>query len=303
MEFLMTVDVESFSIHLNRCDISTGRRVYEEGLPSLLDLFAKHDTKATFYFTGEITEMFPESIEIVIDHDHEVGCHGFDHTPDRAFDNLPYDEQVKELKRAKETIEDIAGRIRSFRAPMLRINEDTVRALEATGFTSDSSICSQRFDGPLTFGSRKKLKWLFAPRKPYFLSYNSLIRSGNSNILEIPISAVIIPFIGTTMRIFPKLIRIVQKFIFVESKRTGKPVVFLFHPNECLDVDSDVITTRRASNFVEYMFADYLRQKLKLKNLGRPAICLLDKILKNAKDEGFEFVSVCDYRRRYGRSV
>jgi len=301
MEFLMTIDVESFSIPLNRCDLSTGRRVHEEGLPSLLDLFAKHDIKATFYFTGEITELFPESIEIVVDHDHEVGCHGYDHTPDRAFDNLSYDEQVEELKRAKEIIEDVAGRIQSFRAPMLRINEDTVRALESTGFTSDSSICSQRFDGPLTFGSRKKLKWLFAPRKPYFLSYNSVVRSGSSNVLEIPISAVVIPFIGTTMRIFPKLIKIVQKLIFIESKKTGKPVVFLFHPNECLDVDSNVTTTRRANNFLEYLFADYLRQRLKLKNLGKPAILLLDTILKDARVEGFEFVSVSDYRRRYRR--
>jgi len=64
-------------------------------------------------------------------------------------------------------IESIAGKIESFRAPVLRLNGDTVKALEENGFTSDSSICSQRFDGPFTFGSKKKLKWLFAPRKPY----------------------------------------------------------------------------------------------------------------------------------------
>jgi len=38
------------------------------------------------------------------------------------------------LKKAKRVIEGVAGRIESFRAPMLRINEDTVRALEETGF-------------------------------------------------------------------------------------------------------------------------------------------------------------------------
>jgi len=299
----MTVDVESFSIPLNRCDPETGRKVYEIGLPALLDLLAKYDIKATFYFTGEMAKMFLEAIEVVVEHDHEVGCHGYDHTPDKAFDILTYEEQVNELIKAKNVIEEVAGRIKSFRAPMLRINEDTVRALEDTGFTSDSSICSQRFDGPLTFGSRRKLKWLFAPRKPYFLSYDSIIKRGKSKILEIPISAMIIPYIGTTMRVFPRLVKIIQKFIFMESKKTGKPVVFLFHPNECLNIDSEIVTTKRASNIFEYFFADYLRQRLKLKNLGRMAVKLLDDILKEAKKECFEFISVYEYRKMYGRLV
>jgi len=299
----MTVDVESFSIPLNKCDFETGRKVYKIGLPSLLDLFAKYDIKATFYFTGEMVKMFPESIEVVIEHDHEIGCHGYDHTPDRAFDILSYDEQVKELMKAKKVIESIAGRIKSFRAPMLRINEDTVKALESTGFLSDSSICSQRFDGFLTFGSRRKLKWLFAPRKPYFLSYNSIIKKGESKVLEIPISAAIVPYIGTTMRIFPRLIKIIQKFIFMESKRAGKPVVFLFHPNECLEVDTKIVTTKRTNNIFEYVLADYIRQRLKLRNLGKIAIRLLDDLLREAKKESFEFLSVYEYRKMYGRSI
>ena len=94
-------------------------------------------------------------------------CHGYDHSPDRAFDLMDLDEQIRELKRAKDVIEGVSGRIYDFRAPALRINEYTIRALEETGFTTDSSIASQRFDGPLTFGSKRKLKWLVAPRSPY----------------------------------------------------------------------------------------------------------------------------------------
>jgi hypothetical protein len=131
---------------------------------------------------------------------------------------LGYEEQVEELKIAKDVIEAAAGRIESFRAPMLRINEATVRALEETGFQSDSSVASQRFDGPLTFGSKKKLKWLIAPRKPYMLSYDSVVKSGSSNILEIPISAAIFPFIGTTMRISPIITRVVQNVCITSLK-------------------------------------------------------------------------------------
>ena len=95
MYFLMTVDVESFSIPLNRCDYKTGKRVYEQGLPSLLDLFAKRDCECTFYFTGEMAEMFPEAVEMVRDAGHEIGCHGYDHSPQRAFDSL----RIEKLKK------------------------------------------------------------------------------------------------------------------------------------------------------------------------------------------------------------
>ena len=219
MHFLMTIDVECFSIPLNRCDNDTGREVYEAGLPRLLGLLARHDVQGTFYFTGKMAEMFPEAIELVMGYGHEIGCHGYDHSPEKAFDLLSYDKQLKELRKAKTVIEGVAGRIESFRAPMLRINEDTVRALEETGFKTDSSVASQRFDGPFTFGSRRKLKWLYAPRRPYIVSYESIVKPGSSSILEIPISAAILPFIGTTMRISPFITKILQKYLYHESKK------------------------------------------------------------------------------------
>ena len=302
MYFLMTVDVESFSISLNREDPAVVGEVHEEGLPRLLNLLAKHDICGTFYFTGMFAEASPESVELVRGHGHEIGCHGYDHSPQRAFDSLRYEEQLEELKRAKKVIEDVAGRTESFRAPMLRINEDTVRALEKTGFKTDSSVASQRFDGPFTFGSKKKLKWLLAPRRPYMISYDSVVKEGNSNILEIPISAFFIPFIGTTMRISPLVTKLLRKFLFFESEKTGKPVVFLFHPNECLPFN-EISTKRRTNNPIEYIFADLIRQRMKLRNLGAVSLKLLDEILCDALDYGFEFVSVRDFRRIYMRKV
>jgi len=296
----MTADVESFSIPLNKCDLNTAREVCEIGLPRLLELLSKHDVQGTFYFTGEIVEAFPESVEIVVEDGHEIGCHGYDHSPEKAFDSLSYEEQVKELIKARETIESIAGKIESFRAPMLRINKDTVKALEKTGFKSDSSVAPQRFDGPFTFGSKRKLKWLIAPRRPYYLSYSSPIKRGRSSVLEVPISALIVPYIGTAMRISPILFKIIQKILFIESKVTDKPIVFLFHPNECLDVHQ-IATTRRASNLPEYLFADILRQKMKLRNLGVQSLKLLDEVLSIAKKHDFEFIRMKKYRKIYRR--
>ncbi len=184
----------------------------------------------------------------------------------------------------------------------MRLNGDTVNALEETGFTSDSSICPQRFDGPFTFGSKRKLRWLVAPRNPYFLSYEAITRKGNSNILEIPISALLFSFTGTVMRISPSITKLLRNYLFFEAKRTEKPVVFLFHPNECLDFSGKAVPTRRATNFFEHLFAGVIRQKLKLKNLGMNSLKLLDEILASASEYGFEFVSASEYTRMYRKT-
>ena len=295
----MTNDVESFSIPLNRYDAETAKEVYNVGLPRLLDLYARHDIKCTFYFTGTMCELVPDSIDLVKAYGHEIGCHSYSHAENKALDILSYEEQLNELKKAKGIIESIAGKIESFRAPALRLNGDTVKALEETGFTSDSSICPQRFDGPFTFGSKRKLKWLVAPRKPYFLSYESITREGDSKILEVPISALLFSFSGTVMRRSPLITKILQNYLSFESKRTDKPVVFLFHPNECLDFNGKAIPTRRSANFFEHLFADVIRQKLKLKNLGMKSLKLLEDVLRSASGYGFEFVSANEYTKMY----
>lgn len=297
MYFIMTNDVESFSIPLNKLDGNTAKDVYKVGLPRLLDVYAKHDIASTFYFTGEIVEQVPEAVELVAEHGHSIGCHGYDHSHERAFDSMSLEEQIAELAKAKSVIEGIAGRIRDFRAPALRINEYTVRALEQTGFNTDSSIASQRFDGPFTFGSRRKLKWLVAPRYPYYLSYDSIVKKGNSKIIEIPISAFFFSYIGTTMRVSPIILKILEKLLFEESLKTEKPIVFLFHPNECLDVNSGAMPVRRGGSAIEYIFADVIRHKLKIHNLGIKSIELIDDVIRRAKNEGFEFVTVQEYSK------
>lgn len=297
MYFLMTNDVESFSIPLNKLDNSTAKELYKVGLPRLLDVYAKHDIKCTFYFTGEIIESVPETLELVVDHGHDIGCHGFSHSHKKTFDTMNLDEQIAELTKAKNTIEKIAGRIYDFRAPALRTNEYTIKALERTGFNTDSSIASQRFDGPFTFGSKKKLKWMYAPRYPYYPSYDSIFIKGESNILEIPISAMAFSYIGTTMRVSPIILKILEKILFVESIKYGKPIVFLFHPNECLDAKPGTTFSRRANNVVEYLFADVIRHNLKIHNLGARAVRLLDDVIKRSKKKGFEFKTVQEYRK------
>lgn len=297
MHFLLTNDVECYSFKTNNFEHSVAEDIYRDGLPKLLGLYSKHDIPCTFYLTADIVEIKPEIVDIIKAHGHEVGCHGLVHSNERALDLLSFDEQLRDIKKAKETIEKISGQVVSFRAPALRINGDTIRVLDELKFKTDSSVASQRFDGPFSFGAKRKIGWIGAPRKPYHPSISNPFRKGNSDLLEIPVSSFLFPYTGTTMRISKNITRILQRILFIEAKKTGKPIVFLMHPNEAIDVSGAIRTERRSQSLLGHILADRIRHRLKMKNLGSKAIERLNEVIKDAKNEGFEFVTAKDYAR------
>lgn len=294
---LITNDVETTSLWNHRLSDKTGEVVLNEGMPLLLEAYEKFKVKATFYFNGDIVRLYPDVVKMIIPNGHEVACHGWVHNSDQAFDVLSYDEQVEHLRKSKELLEDISGQeIISFRAPALRVNQYTPRALAATGFKTDSSVAPQRIDMFLSFGSKKKLKWLGAPRSPYFTQPDDLARRGDGPIFEIPVSSFLLPYAGTIMRISPPMVRFVRSMLNIESQKTGRPLLFLIHPNELIDeeIESGVIT-RRSKNYLSYLLGDKLRYHLKLRNLGKKSLPLLMDQLNYMKQNDYEFVTVKNY--------
>jgi len=83
---LLSNDVETTSIWHNSLRDITGKRVLEEGMPLLLDLYEKYQIKSTFFFTGYIAKLYPEVVKMVIPYGHEVGSHGMSHTKENGFD-------------------------------------------------------------------------------------------------------------------------------------------------------------------------------------------------------------------------
>ena len=156
---LLSNDVETTSIWHNTLRDETGYKVLTEGMPLLLELYAKYDVKSTFFFTGYIAKLYPEIVKMVLPYGHEVGSHGLSHEKEDGFDVMPFEKQLSHLKESKEILEDIIGEeIISFRAPALRVNNDTALALKETGFKIDSSVASQRFDMFMSFGGLKKIE-------------------------------------------------------------------------------------------------------------------------------------------------
>lgn len=294
---LITNDVETTSIYFNGLRPETGYKVWKEGMPLLLDLYARYNIMSTFFFCMDIVKLYPDVVKMIIPYGHEVASHGYSHEVHEAFDTMPYEKQLQHLVLSKKILEDISGHeVVSFRAPALRFNKNTPSALMEAGYKIDSSVPSQRFDFFLSFGSFNKLKWILAPRKPYRTHFNDLTKKGAGSIIEIPLSASLFPYIGTTMRLMPGLTKIQRYILHLESCITQKPVVFDIHPNEFIDESSQTRTIEhRANNIITYFFADLIRSHLKVKNLGSKAVLLFTDFLDFYCKQQYCFTTIKDY--------
>lgn len=296
---LLTNDVETHSIWYNTLRDETGVKVLKEGMPKLLDIYQKYGIKSTFYFVGDMAEKFPDVVKMIVPYGHEVASHGWTHEVDQAFDVLSFDKQKEHLIRSKKLLEDISGKeVVSFRAPALRVNKHTPLALAEAGYQTDSSIAAQRFDMFLSFGGIKKLKWLTAPRLPYRTHFDDLSKKGTGPLIEIPLTAFLFPFVGTTMRLFPRVTFLQQKLFNLESGMNSKPLVFDIHPNEFIDEHTERrVITRRTNNPVKYLLSDVIRGKMKIKNLGPKAIPIYERFIDYYVQNGYTFMTIKEYAK------
>ena len=298
---LITNDVETISIWFNSLSDETGLKVWKEGMPLLLDLYEKYHIKSTFFFNADIVRHHPEVVKMIIPFGHEVGCHGWSHRKEDGFDIIPLTHQIEHLKKSKNLLEDISGHeVISFRSPALRVQPNTAAALLETGFRIDSSIAPQRIDFLFSFGVKNKLKWLGANRCPYFTKHDNLFKKGDSPLLEIPLSSILIPYIGTTLRMIPAFTGILRSMLIFENKFNNKPIVFLTHPNEFIDEkETPRQITKRSKSFLSYLIKDQLKSRLKAKNLGPSAIPLYEKEIKSLSQSGFRFLTIREIGQIY----
>ena len=297
---LITNDVETTSILNHKLSDETAECVLKQGMPRLLDLYERYGVKATFFYTGHIAQICPEVVKMAHGRGHEVGSHGLTHEVNMAFDVLTPEQQLDHLRQSKQILEDIIGEeVSSFRAPAARVDKGFAQVLMEAGFKVDSSVCSQRLDMMFSFGSLKKLHWLTAPRKAYFTKPDNIFKKGDLSLLEVPVSAMGFPYIGTFMRIAPGLNRMTRRLLYWETLCNGRQFVFLTHPNEFIDEERDnQPIERRSSNLVAYWMGDVLRHKLKVKNLGEKALPIYERELSFFRKKEFEFITCKDLYHR-----
>jgi peptidoglycan/xylan/chitin deacetylase (PgdA/CDA1 family) len=204
----------------------------DESIILTTKLLRELNIKSTFFFTANYAN--EDIISILLKEGHQIGCHGLYHDDNEELNKLSYAEQRTLLEKATKILEEKSKRkITAFRGPRVKISAQTIKVLEELGYKADSTIGSQRLD--LISSNLINLGWLTAPRKPYHPARNNPYKKGSSGILEIPVSAAIIPFISTSLRIFGLgFMKSLFNILYKESKRTGKPLVYLIHPIEFL---------------------------------------------------------------------
>ena len=102
---------------------------------------ASYATIATFFVLGRVAQEQPDLVRSLAAGGHEIGTHGWDHTP--LYRQTPEQFSVQ-LRRSLVALQDLTGRaVRGHRAPFFSINVGTLWALEeltSSGLRYDSSI-------------------------------------------------------------------------------------------------------------------------------------------------------------------
>lgn len=148
-----TVDVEEW-FHISGIDgiqkvsgwDSYENRV-EKNTERLLDILDEYGVKGTFFVLGWIAEKYPTLVKDIHSRGHELGTHGYDHTP--VYEMEPETFRAV-LRRSSRALEEITGsKITKHRAPSFSINERAAWAFDVLaqeGFLYDSSVFYGRKD-------------------------------------------------------------------------------------------------------------------------------------------------------------
>ncbi|KXI28489.1 XrtA system polysaccharide deacetylase [Paraglaciecola hydrolytica] len=149
----MTVDVEDF-FHVSAFESIIKPEQWQDYQPRvdtntkrLLDLFAKHNIKSTFFVLGWVAERYPELIKEIHNQGHEIASHGYEH---RRATEQTRAEFHADVLRSKTHLEDLLGeKLTGYRAPSFSIgynNEWAFEVLAELGFAYSSSTYPVKHD-------------------------------------------------------------------------------------------------------------------------------------------------------------
>ena len=139
---VMTVDAEDWHHGLGRVANGIPRDLghFRVSMDLLLDLFDKHDTKATIFFVASLARSCPDTVMKAKARGHEIGNHSLMHIHPSTQTEKQF---LSEIRESKNMLEDILGdRVESFRAPWLELHKMRYPVLDIlvnNGYLYDSS--------------------------------------------------------------------------------------------------------------------------------------------------------------------
>lgn len=103
----------------------------EEFLPGMLELFARHDVKVTFFPTGRWAGLHPETVRQLVEAGHELGNHGFRHDHPKSLGDGALREHILQNQ---VQLREIAGVDTDLYAPPYgEVDERIARVAADTG--------------------------------------------------------------------------------------------------------------------------------------------------------------------------
>ena len=221
----MSVDVEdyfqvsAFDGHIQRSQWDSLPHRVLRNTNIILDLFAEHNTQATFFVLGWVAERYPELVRRIVAEGHELASHGYGHERATRQSRLEFSEDIHKAKSILEDLGAIA--VKGYRAPSYSINKSNLwvhdELLEA-GYQYSSSIYPVKHD---LYGIPD------APRFAY---------KCENGLLEIPITTT--QFAGKNLpaggggffRLYPYVLS--RKIIQRVNQQDQQAAIFYFHPWE-----------------------------------------------------------------------
>jgi polysaccharide deacetylase family protein (PEP-CTERM system associated) len=255
----LTIDVEDYYqvsafeevIRLEDWDQYESR--VEKNTQHVLALLDEKHVKATFFILGWVAERYPQLVRRIVEAQHEVACHGYTH---RRVYTLTPEEFRREIRQAKQTIEDAAGvPVLGYRAPSYSITTRSFWALTILaeeGFKYDSSIFPIRHD---LYGI------------PNHQRFSHVLNSeGSFPIAEFPpstarLGGVNLPVAGGGyFRLFPYAVT--RYAIYCLNHKEKQPAIVYFHPWE-IDPEQPRIAASLKSRLRHYTNLDRMETKLR----------------------------------------
>lgn len=140
--FTFDLDANELWHAASNIDPDFGRVAYrgdygpEVGVPRLVKLFEKYDVNCTFFVPGKVAEKWPEAVQILHEHGHEIAHHGYTHVAPRE---MSAEREEREFKRTIDVFEDITGEPPVGYRTVGGIREQTLDLVENAGMLYDAS--------------------------------------------------------------------------------------------------------------------------------------------------------------------
>lgn len=99
-----------------------------DDIPDIIDTLESNEVEATFFVVGDWAKKYPDAVKALHEAGMEIGNHSYDH---KHVNKLSYGENLEDMTKCNELIEDITGKkVRFYRGPYGEYNNTVIQVAE-----------------------------------------------------------------------------------------------------------------------------------------------------------------------------